>query len=215
MHNPNRPQRTTGTGRTPKDRPRAIALSVALVSVALLAAACGSSSPTTTANAAGSSPKGMAQAAFKFSECMRQHGVPNFPDPVVRSNSNGSESVGIRVDPGLASAPAMKAAQNACRAILPVPSAAQIAQQQHLREQHMLAFAECMRTHGISGFPDPTSQGQLSLSMLRQARIDVAAPAVQSAALTCVPASGGELTAAAVKAAASGAGQGTSSSGGG
>jgi hypothetical protein len=30
----------------------------------------------------------------------------------------------------------------------------------------ILAFAKCLRSHGVTNFPDPTSQGQLTLEMV-------------------------------------------------
>ena len=44
-----------------------------------------------------------------------------------------------------------------------------------------------MRAHGVSAFPDPTSQGQLTLEMVSGAGVDLQAPSVRSAALACCP----------------------------
>jgi hypothetical protein len=65
------------------------------------------------------------EQALKFSQCMRTHGVPNFPDPQFSSSSGG---VGIRIggkqggpsriDP---SSPQFQAAQKACQSIMPGP----------------------------------------------------------------------------------------------
>jgi hypothetical protein len=104
-------------------------------------------------------------------------------------------------------APAFKSAQKACQGILPGPSGvnpAEQAQQQHVREQEFLAFAKCMRSHKVSDFPDPTSTGRFTRQMLSAAGVDVRAPFVQAAAMTCLPAAGGAITAANVRAAATG-----------
>jgi hypothetical protein len=62
--------------------------------------------------------------ALRFSRCMRAHGVPNFPDPSVKSNGN-SVSVTIRMKAGPGGidpqSPQFQAAQQACRSILPKP----------------------------------------------------------------------------------------------
>jgi hypothetical protein len=79
---------------------------------------------------------------------MRSHGVPSFPDP--------SPGGGIHLTPGLnPSSPAFKAAQASCQKHLPGggpgaqhPSAQAVAQ--------TLKISQCMRQHGVSGFPDPT-----------------------------------------------------------
>jgi hypothetical protein len=65
------------------------------------------------------------EKALQFSQCMRTHGVPSFPDPEFTSSSVG---VGIhiggrkggpsRIDP---SSPAFQAAQKACQSIMPGP----------------------------------------------------------------------------------------------
>jgi len=113
-------------------------------------------------------------------------------------------SATIPVDPS----PAFKSAQTACRAILPTPSSAdsaELADQQHAREEHVLAFAECLRSHGIADFPDPTSQGRLTLDMVRAAGVDLQAPAVLTAAKACIGTSDGAVTAAEVQRAIDGA----------
>ena len=116
------------------------------VITALCVAACGGSdrSGGTGTNAA----TGFNQA-LKFSQCMRANGVPNFPDP----GAGG----GIQIPIGSAlkpQSPAFQAAQQKCRKLLPgggpgprKATAAQFAA--------ALAFAKCMRSHGLPHFPDP------------------------------------------------------------
>ena len=63
---------------------------------------------------AGAPPTGLTEAekeaALRFSQCMRAHGVPNYPDPVFR---NGR--IGIRPGPGdNPNSPAFLAAEKAC-----------------------------------------------------------------------------------------------------
>jgi hypothetical protein len=62
--------------------------------------------------------------ALRFSRCMRAHGVPNFPDPSVKSNGSGV-SVTIRMKAGSGGmdprSPQFQAAQQACSSILPKP----------------------------------------------------------------------------------------------
>jgi hypothetical protein len=59
-----------------------------------------------------------------------------------------------------------------------------------------LSFARCMRSRGITAFPDPTRQGQYTLSMVTAAGVDIHAPAVKAAAMACIPASQGTVSAA-------------------
>lgn len=121
-----------------------------LASVAGFAAVsgCGSSGAPSgaTTGAAGGLNYGQ---AVKFSNCMRASGVPNFPDP-----SAGGE-LAIRPGSGLNPAsPAFQAAQKRCAKFMPggkagpgKPTKAQFAR--------ALAFARCVRAHGLTTFPDP------------------------------------------------------------
>jgi hypothetical protein len=105
-------------------------------------AACGGSSPGK------SSGHRAGRAAFlPFSECMRAHGVTNFPDP-----ANGG---GINLPAGMnPAAPTFRSAQAACFHLMPGggPNAHRLSQQQIAA---MVATSECMRRHGVTGFPDP------------------------------------------------------------
>jgi hypothetical protein len=136
---------------------------------------------------------------------MRSHGVTGFPDPVV-SRQPGQQQAGIRVSKALASSPQFKTAQQACGSILPALTSAQTPRQQHQATQDKLAFARCMRGDGVTNFPDPTSQGELSLQMVNAAGVDVRSPAVLTAAKTCLPAANGAITAADIQSAESGGG---------
>jgi hypothetical protein len=184
---------TEKEGEANRLRPR-LAPTLAMTSLALLAAACGSASPTSSSTASGS-PRTFAASAYKYSSCMRTHGVPDFPDPRV-STGDGHVSIAVRVTPTLTSSPRFNSAQTACRGILPMPSPGQIAQQQHAEERGKLSFAKCVRSHGITNFPDPTSQGQISRQMVTAAGVDLHAPGVLAAAKACVPASRGTISAA-------------------
>ena len=177
---------------------RAKPLAAAIACVALLATGCGSSSPTGSNTG---SPASFTAAAFKYSSCMRGHGESSFPDPTM-TDHDGQQvaylTATIVVDPS----PAFKNAQKACRGILPPPSnvsATQVAQQKHTREQHLLAFAKCLRGHGITQFPDPTSQGQLTLEMVTAAGVDLHTPAVLAAVRACFGTTDGAVTAAEVQ----------------
>lgn len=112
---------------------------------AVAIAACGS--PSKSPSAAGSS--GVAQG-IKYAARMRANGVPSFPDP----GSGGG--IQIQIGSGLNPfSPSFKAAQASCVKLLPGggpgnqhPSAERI--------KLMLQTSQCMRRHGVAGFPDPT-----------------------------------------------------------
>jgi hypothetical protein len=64
------------------------------------------------------------EKALQFSQCMRTHGVPSFPDPEFSSSGGGGIHIGgrkggpSRIDP---SSPEFRAAQKACQSIMPGP----------------------------------------------------------------------------------------------
>ncbi len=133
----------------------------------------------------------MEQAAVAFADCMRSHGIADFPDPSTapREFKNALET----------KSPAFRTAEMACGHLLPQggphnssspPSHAQIAEE--------LAFARCVRSHGFPSFPDPTSDGQLSHEMIDAAGINLHQPAVLQAGDACVGVTHGLLTRAAV-----------------
>lgn len=63
----------------------------------------------------------MEQQALKFSQCMRAHGIANFPDPQFHS-SNGGGGVSLQLPPGTdPQSPQFQAAQSACQSDFPKP----------------------------------------------------------------------------------------------
>jgi hypothetical protein len=125
---------------------RILAVALASVSCAVALTACGSSGKSNT----GSGSNGEA-AGIKFADCMRSHGVPNFPDPGPGGGIQISSGSGINPQ-----SPAFQSAQNACSKLLPGggPLRGPVSESRKLA---MLRLAECMRKHGLSTFPDPTS----------------------------------------------------------
>jgi hypothetical protein len=171
---------------------------VAVVAASAITA-CGSSSPSSTI----SSDSGPTQAqiqrfqsdAIKFTDCVRAHGIANFPDPPTTNdpssgrtwkNAFGNQS------------PGFVAAAAACRHFMPrvgpqsqnpAPSQSQIAA--------MLAFARCIRSHGLVNFPDPTNNG-ITHQMVVAAGINLHQPAVLQAADACAGVTHGYITKAVV-----------------
>jgi hypothetical protein len=183
-------------GRTAN--PRALtsaAIVVALLS--LLAAGCGgggspgvASIPSSTTTATSTTES----SALAYSGCMRAHGVPNFPDPA--GGGAVTKEAAVRAFREVSNSQVL-AAQTACRHLQPNGgqlSRTQLAQ----RLGDMLAFARCIRMHGVQSFPDPTSSGELTHETLASAGIDVHQPALLRAADACVGVTHGALTKAAV-----------------
>ena len=195
-----------------RSRPLILTAVVAVAAFSLLAAGCGGgggspgvantvSSTTTAATATSSGPTPNSLVAF--SQCMRSNGVPNFPDP--QHITGGNVKLTIH---GFGTNPAVATALNACHHLLPSgPGQTQeSAAQQRTQLADELSFAKCMRSHGVSRFPDPTAQGQLSVEMVQAQGIDVHSPTVLRVVQTCLPASHGGLTAAKVREAINNAG---------
>jgi hypothetical protein len=161
----------------------------AVAAVALVLAACGSSSHPTSSSAGHPSQAQVRQDMVSFSRCMRSHGVPDFPDP------DSPQLFKAALDPSSSHAPAFQSADTACRHLLPASHAPRrSAAQTRARVTAALAFARCLRGHGFPRFPDPTSSGELSHEMLASAGIDVHQPALLRAADACVSVTHGAIT---------------------
>ena len=117
----------------------------------------------------------------------------------------GGNGVGIRqvVPASVGRSPKFGAAQKACRGIMPTPGAGGQAHSGPSKEV-LLAFAGCLRNHGVSDFPDPNAQGQLTLQMMSAAGVDLKAPSLLRAAKACVGATRGAITLAEVARAVNG-----------
>jgi hypothetical protein len=129
----------------------------ALLATTTAIAACGGSSPTkTTASTAVHKNE-----SLKMAECMRTHGVPDFPDPtsgggfsVQASANGGNASVTVDGRKLNVSGPAFSTAMNECGKYGPQGPALSGAQLARIK-QGALKMAACMRTHGVPNFPDP------------------------------------------------------------
>jgi hypothetical protein len=121
---------------------------VAAVAVVVVSAGCGGtrSSGGTHAVAATAHAK-----AVKFAECMRANGVSAFPDPdasgglTIDAVANGSS-----LDTSSAT---FKQAVSACKDL--EPSGFTGHQRSAQEQKAALAFARCIRDHGVGDFPDP------------------------------------------------------------
>jgi hypothetical protein len=180
---------------------------VAVAALALLAAGCGgggSQGVASVASSATAATPTTQNAALAFARCMRSHGVPSFPDP---SSSGEFDKAKLRQILGTSES-RVRAIQRPCFHLLPEggPGPRETAQQTQTRLADELSFARCMRSHGVTRFPDPTAQGELTVEMVQAQGIDVRAPAVLRVVGACLPASHGALTPAKVREALNNAG---------
>jgi hypothetical protein len=150
-----------------------------MAAAAVLAAACGGS-PSSTGSGDSPNAGGSANSqALAYSRCVRSHGVPGFPDP--DSSGQIPKEAVIRALSGVSDSRAM-AATNACESLNPAgqggPTLTAHEQQDYLRA------AACMRSHGITKFPDPTFPGgRVNLSI--PSSIDTKSRQFTQAAQTC------------------------------
>ena len=174
-------------------RSRLVSTGFAALGCAVAIAACGGTA--SDSNVSGSSSPGSSSSDnsgfVKFAECMRANGVPNFPDPSGGGGIRIGQASGINP-----ASPAFQAAQAKCTHLLPGggppkgPPSAQV-------KLATLKISECMRRHGVTGFPDPTEtppsnpngysaiedRGGVVLAIPNT--IDVQSPAYQHAAAAC------------------------------
>jgi hypothetical protein len=181
-------------------RPLILTSAVAVAAFSLLAVGCGGGGSPRVANVATSTTPTttttMQNGLLAFSQCMRSNGMPNFPDP--------QRFVGGNVKLTIHQLAPSQAALSACTHLLPTNGGSgsqETAQQQRTQLADELSFARCMRSHGVSRFPDPTAQGDLSVETVQAHGIDVHSPAVLRVVQACLPASHGALTPAKVRAA--------------
>ncbi|MBV8219156.1 MAG: hypothetical protein JO325_11880 [Solirubrobacterales bacterium] len=169
----------------------------AAIAAATVIAACGSSSPSSSSTSSTGDPptqaqlQQMQQDAVRFADCMRSHGVSDFPDP-----TTSPRDFKQALDPTTAHSPAFQPAMSACQHLLP-PRGGQNSQNpppSHAQIEAEIAFAGCLRSHGFRNFPDPSTTGELTHEMLASAGINIHQPAVVQAADACVGVTHGLLT---------------------
>jgi hypothetical protein len=167
---PDRAARSAGPRRSPPIRGMAVAAT--LLGLAIAAAGCSGSSHPSVAGSATS------LSGIAYAQCMRSHGIHDFPDPT----PGAGVAFQINAGPGSdlnSNDPRFQAADQACRSLLPgggkqapPPAAEKIAEE--------VKWAACMRAHGLPSFPDPNAQGAFDSS-----RMDDASPVFQTASQAC------------------------------
>jgi hypothetical protein len=174
------------TNKTNKMNGKTARRAAALTAVAVLATACGSSASSSAG------PPNYAQV-LALAQCMRGHGVPDFPDPdgsgryTLTSTGSIEGAGGSSVDINSAQA---QAAYGDCRHLLPGgPSLSQLEQIEQQEQQRqakalptLLKYSQCMRSHGVPDFPSP---GQ-SAAPGNRAAINPDSPQYLAAARACL-----------------------------
>lgn len=121
------------------------ALTFALISIGA-AVACGQPAPAQAETTA--------QIWHELVACARAHGDPTLPDPVIDSQGHAAFPPGTQ-------APSA-ATQQACQSIYNrLPASAR--NDAPVDIQMEIKFAQCMRQHGLTDWPDPDSNGDFPL----------------------------------------------------
>ena len=120
---------------------------VALAIVALIGAGCSKGSTENGSTGSGADKKLTARdKAVKFAECIRAHGVSDFPDP----NANNDFQYGVSVSPAV-----WTRAVDACKDLQPPGTLS--AKRTPKQQSASLRFAQCIRDNGVKDFPDPVN----------------------------------------------------------
>ncbi len=172
--------------RAGSTRVRTLVALIAGAALMLTAAACGGSpssteSGRTSSAGAPSNTQSVDSETLAFSRCMRANGVPNFPDP---------NTSGVWPKPqveGVASSPQYPAAARACGHLLPDggPGVAPSQAVDQKIQNDMTKFAQCMRTHGVSEWPDPTLDQGRAVFDPQAAGIDTNSPQISAKVHEC------------------------------
>ncbi len=124
-------------------------LLITLLTVLLAACAPGAG----TNNATTPTPADPAEAGRRYAQCMRDNGLPDFPDP----GPDGRFE--IDHDKFKEDDPKFRAALEKCRDLAPGGEHQNTGDPAYLEQ--MRAFSQCMRDNGLPDFPDPDADGRL------------------------------------------------------
>jgi hypothetical protein len=116
------------------------------------ASSSGTTSSTRTASSTGTTSRGANKKltardkAVKFAECIRAHGVSDFPDP----NEKNQFQYGVSVSPAV-----WTRATTACKDLQPPGTLS--GKRTPKQQSASLRFAQCVRDNGVKDFPDPVN----------------------------------------------------------
>ena len=173
---------------------------IPVAGLCLLAAGCGGSSssgiasvPSATTTTGNTTASSSSHSPLAYARCMRAHGLPGWPDPLPNGGFDKSKLRAL----GYTKDQVRSVTERSCKNFVPNGGPQQLSVQEKVADG--LSFARCMRSHGVTHFPDPTAQGQLSVQMVQAQGINVNSPQVLQVVQTCIPASHGALTPAKIR----------------
>jgi hypothetical protein len=116
------------------------------------------------------------EQALAFSQCMRENGVPDFPDPNVEDGR-----IEMRIEGGEMDQEAMEKAHQACEDLAPRGGGNFSEEDRQEMQDAMLEYAQCMRDNGYD-MPDPDFSGEGGMFRMEGEPED---PAFQTAQEAC------------------------------
>jgi hypothetical protein len=137
-----------------------IPIGLVLVLTLAVSAACSGKETgdnVATAGSGGARPSASGSAtadpeqARKFAQCVRDNGVPDFPDPGPDGQFDFKQFQGKNLDRDK-----LSKATEACRDV--APNGGQTLQLDANQQEQLRQFAQCMRDHGVD-MPDPDPNG--------------------------------------------------------
>jgi hypothetical protein len=140
------------------------ALAVVLLGGCGLVAGCGGGRSAASAPSPSAATDAQILAVGReYAQCLRTHGIADFPDPVVADGRLGWRTTGGTNPKQLLDN--NKPARDACGPILDrlPPSANKRPSYSPEEMRDLLHYAQCMRQHGYPDWPDPQADGTFQL----------------------------------------------------
>jgi hypothetical protein len=125
------------------------------------------------------------QATLEFTECMREEGI-EFPD--IRVDAEGRPQLGELLEDLDTATPEFRTALTSCATVLTRAGALELTSDPELQAviiDQLASFSECMRTNGVTDFPDPTPGFNGTGSPYPLGLIPFDHPSFQSATAAC------------------------------
>jgi hypothetical protein len=160
-------------------------LAVSALLLGSLLTACGddskdpaAASPGTVTSASPSAGGGFEQA-LAFAQCMRDNGVPDYPDPQQQGGK-------VQFNGGDMNSPAAQKAVEACRDKMPQGNAGGPNGGAAIDSAKVTAWVKCMRENGLPKFPDPDVSGNTITVPVGDSGIKPDSPEFQKAQSACM-----------------------------
>jgi hypothetical protein len=145
--------RTVRTAPQVRRRGRLGPMVAVLVGLTVVVAGCGGGAAGSGGSGSSGASGGSSASPARFAQCMRGHGVPSFPDPDSSGHFSLQITKGGSLDPSSAT---YKSALQTCHRF---DTGFGSGSGSGTNNSAALKFSQCMRSHGVTDFPDPSGGG--------------------------------------------------------